>query len=264
MSETQGTPQLSGNMFLFERPELMNKEQHSGLGLKQPDKRFGFAAKARAIPITVTEIPAAMKNYPVIFMSSENPLPLAVVGLIDDINLFVDENGNWDPYAYVPGYVRRYPFGLANEQDSERMAIVIDAAYEGISAGGEIPLFQESGEPSEMTQSAIEFCKAFERDRQMTDDFGQRLKPFDLIHGQSAHFTPQGETEQKSFAEYNGIDEKRLNELSDEQFLELRKTGFLPLLYAMVMSMGNWRALLQRRAQRFGLEEAQITDRIVN
>jgi len=62
-----------------------------------------------------------------------------------------------------------------------------------------------------------------------------------LIQGQSAQFTPQGASEPKTFAEYFGVDEKRLQELSDEQFLELRKAGLLPLIYAMLMSMSNWR-----------------------
>jgi SapC len=263
MSETQGSPELTGNMFLFERPELMNKEQHRDLGFCKPEKRFEFCSKARAIPITVTEIPAALKDYPIVFMSKENPILLAVVGLIDDVNLFVDENGEWEKNRYIPGYVRRYPFGLANESDSERMAIVIDTAYEGLQPNGELPLFVND-EPAEMTQSAIEFCKAFEQDRQMTDEFTARLKQFDIIQGQTAHFTPPGQTEQSTFAEYFGIDENKLNGLTDEQYLEVRREGMLAVIYGLVMSMGNWRTMLQRRADRFDLTEAQILDRVIN
>ena len=263
MSETPGNPELSGNMFLFNNPELMNKEQHGTLGFCQPTKRFDFASKVRAIPITVTEIPAAMKDYPIIFMSKETPILLAVVGLIDDMNLFVDEKGDWDKHCYIPGYVRRYPFGIANETGSDRLAIVIDAAYDGLKPNGDLPLF-ENDAPTEMTQSAIDFCQAFERDRQLTDSFCERLKALDVIEGQNAHFTPQGATEPKTFAEYCSVDEKKLSGLTDEQFLELRHESLLPLIHGLVMSMGNWRLLLQRRAERFGLTEDQITDRAIN
>lgn len=263
MSETQGVPQLSGRMFLFERPELMNREQHGDLGFVQPEQRFAFCAKARAIPVTVSEIPAAMKDYPIVLMSKENFLPLAVTGLVDDVNLFVDEQGNWEERRYIPGYVRRYPFGVAAETGGDKFAIVIDVAYAGLTKNGEAPLF-DNGEPSQATRQAVDFCTTYERDRRLTEEFAKRLQKFDLVQGQSAQFTPVGETEPRSFAEYFGIDEQRMKTLTDEQLLELHKGGVLPILYAMLMSMGNWRTILQRRAQRFNLTESEILTRKVN
>ncbi len=269
MSETQGMggdqgpPQLTGNMFLFERPELLNKEEHGNLGMTDPGKRFDFCAKARAIPITVTEVPAASKDYPIVFMSKENPILLAVTGLVDDVNLFVDENGNWEENRYIPGYVRRYPFGIANETGSDRMAIVIDRGFNGVSEDGKTPLFN-NGEPSDMTKTAIEFCQAFEQDRLLTEEFAKRLQPFDIIQGQTAHFTPKDSGQQTTFAEYFGIDENKLNGLTDEQYLGLRREGALAVVYALIMSMGNWRMLLQRRSDRFNLTEDKILDRVIN
>ena len=257
MSETQATPTLEGKLFLFERPELMSKEQHGGLGISRPQKPYEFCSKVRAVPITVSEVPAAMKDYPIVFMAQDNLVPLAVVGLGDDVNLFVDDEGNWEANRYIPGYVRRYPFGLAGETGGDRMAIVIDGAFEGLSVGGDMPLF-ENGEPTASTQQAIEFCKTFERDRQMTEEFGRQLAPFDLVQGQTAQYTPANATEPQAFAQYFAVDEQRLNGLSDDQYLEMRKSGMLAIVYAMVMSLGNWRMLLERRARRFGLTDAQV------
>ena len=263
MSETQGAPQLTGKMFLFESPELMNAEQHGSLGLSAPAKRYEFCAKARGIPITVSEIPAAMKDYPVVMMSEENPIPLAIVGMIDDVNLFVDENGEWEENRYVPGYVRRYPFALAGESAGERMAVIIDTSFEGLKPNGDVPLF-ENGEPSEQTQAAIEFCKTFEKDRLMTEEFGKRLLDLGVVQSQTAQYTPQGSSEPQAFARYFGIDEEKFKEISDDQANELRKNGMLALMYAMMMSLGNWRVILQRRAKRFGLSESQLLQQAVN
>lgn len=269
MSETQGmgaapgNPQLTGNMFLFERPELLSKEQHGHLGIGSPEKRFGFCAKARAVPITVTEVPVASRDYPIIFLSNENPVLLAVTGLIDDVNLFVDEKGDWESTCYVPGYIRRYPFGIANESGSDRMAVVLDAAFDGLSPNGERPLF-ENGEPSETTKGAVEFCQAFESDRAMTEEFASRVQALDIISSQTAHFTPKGATEPKVFAEYFGVDEAKLTALTDEQFLSLREGNALAAIHALLMSMTNWRSLLQRRAERFNLSENNIFDRAIN
>ncbi len=250
-------------MFLFEKPELINKEQHGDLALSKPDKRYGFCANCRAIPLTVSEIPAALKDYPVVFASPEQMIPLAIVGLIDDVNLFVTETGEWENQRYIPGYIRRYPFGVATQTDSDRFAIVVDTAFAGLQKGGDTPLF-ENGEPSEMTNQTIEFCKTYEEDRMRTIEFGERVKSLGVSKGQSAQFTPAGETEPRTFAEYLGVDENAIKELSGDQLAELRDNGLLPLLYAMVMSMGNWRMLLQRRAGRFNLTDKNILTQVVN
>lgn len=263
MSETQAGPQLTGKMFLFERPELLTKEQHGGLGLVAPEKRYQFCANVRALPITVGEVPAAMKDYPIVFMSQEQPALLAITGLIDDVNLFVDEKGEWEENRYVPGYVRRHPFGLATESDGERMAVVLDAGFDGVKDGGDQALF-ENGAPTQVTESAIEFCKNYERDRVLTEEFSKRLGAYDLLRPQTAQYTPQGASEPRSFAQYVGIDEQRFNELTDEQIIEMRKSGMLPIVHALLMSLGNWRLILQRRAKRFNLTEDQILQQAIN
>lgn len=256
MSESTDFPGLSGRMFLFERPELLTKELHGDLSLQVANKPFGFAARARALPITFNEVPMAIRDYPVIFMTEEHPQLLAVTGIYDDVNLFIDDDGKWNDFAYIPGYVRRYPFGLASENDGERMAVVIDRGFEGIGEGGK-RLF-ENGEPSEDTRNAIEFCKHYERDRLTTMQFANKLKELGLISQQSALYTPQGGDKPMAFAQYHGIDEQRFNELPDDKILELRRNGMLPLIVAILMSMNNWRILLQRRAQRYGLTEENV------
>ena len=42
------------------------------------------------------------------------------------------------------------------------------------------------------------------------------------------------------------IDEKKLNELSDDVFLELRKLGFLTAIYAHLMSLQHTQKLVQK------------------
>ena len=115
-----------------------------------------------------------------------------------------------------------------------------------------------------MTQQTIEFCKTYEEDRLRTVEFGERIKDLGISKGQSAQFTPMGETEPRTFAEYLGIDENAIKELPADKLAELRDNGLLPLVYAMVMSMGNWRMLLQRRANRFNLTDKDILTQVVN
>lgn len=264
MSETPAAApgQLEGNMYLFQKPELLTKEQHGHLGLARPTKPFGFCADVRAIPLTISEIAVAQRHYPIIFSSIEAPMPMAVVGLIDEENLFVDDKGEWQAGAYIPGYIRRYPFALANDQSSERMAMIIDASYDGLSAKPDMTFFQ-GDKPSDATTKAMEYCQNYEQDRLITIEFGKRLGELGIITNQVGQFTPDN-GEAQPFAQYNGIEEKALNELSDEKFLEVRKSNILPVLYAQLMSMGNWRTLMDLRARRHGLDAASVAAPVGN
>jgi len=257
MSQTPATPVITGKMFMFERPELLTKEQHGNLGVKRMDQPYSYSAKVRAIPITVTEIPTAMKHYPIVFASVEEPTPLAVVGIVDDTNLFVNDNGHWEENTYIPGYIRRYPFAFASETGGERLALVIDAGYDGIGPDAD-EMFFKDGEPTETMNMAVEFCKEYEQARRLTEEVMRNVVKLDIITGQNAQYTPQGQTEQRTFAQYFGVDEQRLKDLSDAEFLELRVLGLLPILYGQVMSLGNWRSLMQRRAVRFNLTDENI------
>ncbi|MCI5047819.1 MAG: SapC family protein [Aquisalinus sp.] len=250
------TPQIEGKMFLFRKPELLTKEAHGSMGVKRPKRPFAFCEGVRAVPLTVTEIPMAQKHYPIIFADEKNPMPMAVVGLIDDINLFVDDKGEWEQNCYIPGYIRRYPFALASDQNSERMAIVVDVEYEGITKKPDAKFF-ENDEPSDETKRVMEYCSNYERDRINTQQFAQALAEHDLLATQVAQFTPDG-GDPRPFAQYIGVEEKRLTQLTDDKYLELRKSNLLPLLYAQLMSMANWRTIMDRRIRRHGLDESDF------
>lgn len=256
-NQPQAAPEITGKMFLYQKPELLTVQAHRDLGLSPAEHPFGFAAKVRALPLTVSEVVIASRDYPVVFMSPEEPLPMAVVGLVEDVNLFVDEKGAWEADAYVPGYVRRYPFGIAAEQNSDRFAVVIDRGFEGLKENGDQPLFS-GDQPSQFTQDAIEFTKRYEQDRQLTAQFMAEIKKFDILSGQTAQYTPKTGGTQVPFANYLGLDEAKLRDLPDDRFLEIRRLGLLPVLYGQAMSMNNWRNIVSRRARRYGLNEANL------
>jgi hypothetical protein len=256
MSESM-QPQITGKIMMYERPELLNREAHGALGISRPKRPFGFCAKLRAAPITIGELSLAARHYPIIFSHTANIVPLAVLGVIDDFNLFIDDAGNWEKGVYVPAFVRRYPFAVANENGGDKFAIVIDAAHEGVVAGAEFPFFKDGG-LTEETERAIEFCRQYEGERRQTEQVMKSLESFQLISPQSAMFTPEGKSEQQPFAEYFGADASKLQAMPDDKFLELRRSGLLPLIHVQLSSMINWRELLARRAERFSLANANV------
>ncbi|NWG72052.1 MAG: SapC family protein [Parvularculaceae bacterium] len=257
MSQTPQAPQVSGSMLFYQRPELLNRETHGSLGMVMTEKPFAFCAKARAVPINITEVALAQKSYPIVFTNRDNPVMIAVLGVIDDVNLFVDDKGVWEPNVYVPAYIRRYPFAVANENGGDRFAVVIDAAHEGFVRDGGQALFANN-QPADGTMKAIDFCKMFENERVMTQKAMELLQKSDLLTPQQANFTPDGTTEQQPFADYWGVDADRLGKLPDDRILELWKNGLMPIIFAHLMSFSNWQGLMNRRALRFGLTQANL------
>ncbi|MEI2385947.1 SapC family protein [Breoghania sp. JC706] len=229
----------------YSAPEALSPERHAGLGL-DPGEDVGFAAKTQAVPITLAEFPAACRTYPIVFVGSGTPQPVAIVGLHQHENLFVEADGRWTDGAYVPGYVRRYPYILVRENTGENFALCVDRASPRLREGGEMPLFVD-GKPSEWTEKALEFCAAFQRQAGATEAFVKRLQEHELLVPNQAQFTLRnGDTVR--IADYLVIDERKLQTLPDDAFLALRRDGVIAGIYCQLISSQCW-SDLARRAQ---------------
>jgi hypothetical protein len=242
------TVSLTGQVMLYRQPELLSREVHGELGMNASPTRFGFAAKAHICPLTVPEFAAAGLSFPVIFVG-EQMSPVAVLGLQEGQNLFMDENG-YLPDVYVPCYIRRYPFVLAGGDGDDRMLVAIDRAYEGISKDAQYPFFEKNGEPTEYTQNSIKFCNDFETQNRMTASFIALLKELDLFENRETTYRPQAadgtEGEPQTLAQYWGVSEAKLNALPAAKLAELRDNGALQQIYAHLNSLLGWERLLIR------------------
>ncbi len=239
---------LSGKMFLYEKPELLNAGEHGTLGFTPSERPFDFVRDQRAIPLTMTEIGSAQRHYPVIFSGLKDPVPLAVVGVIDDVNLFVDDSGQWDPMCYVPTYLRCHPFTFAVEK-SGQLAVVVDRAAASVSESPEFPFFV-NGEISEHTDALMQLCAQYEQERRRTQEFCKKLVELDLLVMLSAMYTPEGGDQQQSMADYAGIDAQKLNDLPEDVVFEMHKAGYLSSAYLHLYSLENWRHLMARRVDQ--------------
>src|SRR5207253_5777111 len=93
----------------------------------RPVDKLSWVAKQHAIPLTVDEFPVAQRDYPIVFSSREDPVPLALMGLNEGVNMFFDDEGAPLTEAYIPGYLRRYPFLLARaNSDSQETTLCFD------------------------------------------------------------------------------------------------------------------------------------------
>jgi len=251
--ETQtAAGEITGNVLLYSRPEPLNPQQHAKLGLTTVEQPFNFVRSAHAVPIAVTEFGPGSLCYPIIF-TGEDYQPLAIMSIRQNENLFITDAGFFDWDIYVPAYVRRFPFVLANDQTTGQMVVCIDRDAAAVQENGEVPLFID-GQPSPFTQQAIEFCTNFEAERQRTVNFVELLKGLDLFELKEATFTPQNPdgspAEPVKLADYFGVSEEKLNALPADKLVELRDTGALQQIYAHINSLLNWEKLVSKTMQK--------------
>ena len=239
----------SGSMLFYKQPELLNHQAHGSLGLRQPERPYEFAKVTRALPLTLSELPTAQKHFPIVFSSLEDPEPIAVVGSTDDVNLFVDDDGTWDPQVYIPAYARCYPLALA-ARDDDQLAVVIDRAADWISDNPEQPFF-EGDKVTPKTQTQIDFCARYDAERKATTAFGQRLKELGMLAAQQVTRSgPDGQS--APIANYIAVDRQKLSELETDVIKELFANGYLASIYAHMFSIENWPRLLERHSRRVG------------
>lgn len=211
-------------------------------GFKAPDS-LAFSAETHAIPLTVDEFVLAQRNYPIVFGTGPGAAPLALVGLADGRNLFVDEGGQWRQGTYIPAYVRRYPYILAKlNPDSEELSLCVDEQSGMI--GDELGDALFDGEaPSPATKTALEFCDQFEQAVQRTRLFMEELEKLDLIIDGEVSIQVPGRAEPAVYRGFRMVAEERVRELRGDQARKLVGNGLLGMVYAHMFSLSQIREL---------------------
>lgn len=234
--------QDGGPMPLFyKKPTPLDAKLHAKMALKK-NFGLGFTKGVNAVPINLIELPQICHFYPIAFSPDATGTPVAIMGLRDNENLFVDAKGDWEEDAYIPAYIRRYPFIFSEMPGSDQLSLCIDMDDSVVEDNGEQKFFEGDGKPSTLAQNALEFCKSYHAAAQHTIEFGKALAAAGLLVERQAEINIGG-GKRINFSGFRIIDEAKLAELDDKTFLEWRKKGWLPFIYAHLFSGAQWQRL---------------------
>jgi hypothetical protein len=223
------------NPMFYDKPVVLNVNEHAALRLKD-EITAGFARNAVAVPLTLPEFALAARFYPICF-STETSQPLAVMGVKEGENLFVTESGAWKAGTYVPAYIRRYPFILAEATTDQVMLAMQDDA-EVLNPDEGWNLFEE-GKPSARALAALDFCRNYLAGVQATDAWVKAIGEAGLLVERKANFQPDvGEA--SSVRGFRTIDEAKLRALPDAVIGEWNRRDWLAPIFAHVQSMTQW------------------------
>ena len=223
---------------LYSALEPVNLGKHGAMRFRRIEQA-PHIANVHAIPATVDEFALLQRHYPIVFSVGDTPVPLALMGLNEGVNVFLDETGaprNRD--MYMPAYLRRYPFLLARlRPDSDELSLCYDPESGAIGDFEEgAPLF-DGDQPSEATKAVLQFCEQFETAGQRTAAFLEEIKKSGLLMDGEVAIQAGGVEQPFVYRGFQMIDEEKVRELRGDELRKMNQSGLLALIYAHLFSL---------------------------
>lgn len=244
---------MSKQLLIYTRAQAVSSQRHREWSVKTGNT-YEFARDVNSIPLTAVEFMASAADYPIVFAGSEDQLmPLAVMGVRDNENLYIDEQGKLDA-AYAPAFLRRYPFVFSSQDEGKNFTLCIDETFSGCNQEnvGE-RLFDAEGEQTTYLNNVLEFLKEYQIHFARTQAFCKKLKELDLLQPMGAQFTtPAGE--KLTLTGFFAVDRKKLKELPAAELELLVKNDGMELIYLHLHSLRNFNTMLQK----IGVEGAAV------
>lgn len=244
MSQTQAAAPLP---LFFKRIVSVNAQSHGQLRLDRATG-YRFADTAQSVPLGLTEIEVASQHVPVLFTSGPTPAVVALLGLREGQNLFVRADGGWVQDAYLPAYVRSFPFIFVEDAATKALLIGMEPDAPQLATDRGAKLF-EDGRPAAPLNEAIAFSKALREAMVAAGNFARALDQAGVLEEEEAtvNFTAGGSTRIRGF---KIVKAEKLAEVDDVTFLEWRRMGWLAAIYAHIHSIGRWGRLIEMAAAR--------------
>lgn len=242
-------------LLMYERLVPIDREQHRQLRVHQGPGRLGFARETNSMLLAATELPLAALDYPCVFVQTgEHHTLVAIVGLRDKENLLIDAAGDWAEQSYVPAFVRRYPFVLAEQPGNDQLTVCIDEAFDGLDKVQGEALFDEQGQDTPYLKQLQTFLLSFHQDMLVTARFAQRLAELGLLVDRTIDCQLNGEN--ITLNGFKVIDENKLRALAPDVVQELFASGALGWVHAHLLSLNNVSKLGARLSQRMTAQRA--------
>lgn len=227
----------------------LTKEAHSHLRLSN-EQDVSHVAGQQLIPLLATEFVSAASEYPIVFVKNSQSGQFQAVllsALTAGRNEFV-LGKNWQG-QYLPQVLRYYPLCLAvDPHDEGQLVVALNESSPRLNSQQGQLLFNQDGTESTLLESYKQGLSGYFDAQQLTDVFIARLTELSLLSSQQ--LSVRIHDQQQQLTGLYVIDEAKLNALASEDFAELRQRGFLPAIYAQLLSLQRLRHLIDRAASK--------------
>ena len=236
---------------MFEQivPVALERHRHKKV---RNTTQFDYAAGFHIAYVTVHEFARAAATYPIVFLEdkpNDGFRPVVLMGLQPGENLFVGADGAWNA-SYIPAMIRRYPFALSKGTEENRFVVCVDEASSLLSDTEGAPMFDDKGEPTQVIENVKRYLSELQQMDMLTQQFSRFLLSNNLLTPLNMRVNATAQA--RNITGCYVINEERLNAFSDALFLEVRAKGFLPAMYAHLMSLPQIERLVQLSKAKTG------------
>ena len=240
--------------------EPLSSETHRDWRIRAQD-RAPFLVGQHAIPVTVDEFPLVQRSMPIVFSVGDDAVPIALMGLNEGVNVFIDDEGKLtEQTTYVPAYVRRYPYMLARlRPDATELSLCFDPTTETIGPFDEGERLFEDGQPSELTKNILAFNESFEQAGTRTANFMKELGELGLLMEGEVTIQQEGHEQPFIYRGFQMINEEKLVDMRGDQLRKMSQSGMLPLIYAHLFSLALMREIFARQVALGKIPQPQLT-----
>jgi SapC len=239
-------PQSALPLFYNELQPLSSNEHATWKA--RPLEKAPWLAQQHAVPVTVDEFSMVQRYFPIIFSLGENPVPLALMGLNEGVNTFIDDEGVPIGECYMPAYIRRYPYLLARlREDAEDLSLCFDPSANAVGEFDEGDALFDQGQPSDSTKAILGFCEQFEQAGQRTSAFMVDLLKSGLLMDGEVSIQTGEDTPPYIYRGFQMVDENKLRALRGDALRKMMQSGLLPLVHAHLFSLGIMREIFARQ-----------------
>ncbi|WP_299509681.1 SapC family protein [uncultured Limnohabitans sp.] len=234
---------------MFQQVVPVNKERHASKKIKDIAD-FNFASEFHIAYVTMHEFVRAASIFPIVFLEDkikDEFRPVALMGLNAGENLFVAADGKWQS-SYVPAIIRRYPFALSPSGKDDQYVVCLDEASDLVSDTDGAALFDEQGDPTQVIENVKRYLGELQQMDFLTQGFCKFLAANNM-------FTPlnmrvRDNDKVKNLSGCYVVNEERLNNLSDDRFLEIKGKNYLAPLYAHLISLAQTERLVKLQDEK--------------
>jgi hypothetical protein len=239
---------MTKQLLFYTAATPVSLKRHKGWAV-EPRNDFGFAATTNSVPLMAIEFMKVAGEYSIVFAGEgDRIMPAGILGLQNDSNLYVDDDGKWAA-SYIPAFVRRYPFVFSSGDDGKTFTLCIDEDYDGVNdSGNGNLLFDEEGERTKYLTGVLDFLREYQTEYNRTQLLCDKLIELELLEPMQAQIKLHSGQE-LSLTGFQAVSREKLNALDDEKLADLARSGALELIYVHLYSMKNFNQMMERLAK---------------
>ncbi len=172
---------MDTQLLIHEMAVPVSAERHGDWSLEVTND-FGWCAIANSVPLMTVEFFNAASEYCIAFNRTHaGVMPCVILGLRRDENVYLTPTGGWRA-AYVPAFVRRYPFMYSLSEDGESFALCVDESFSHFNTEGRGErLFTGDKRPAPSLDRMFRLLEQYRIEFQRTRAFCSKLAEFDLL-----------------------------------------------------------------------------------